>query len=260
MANLFERFQQEFLVTAAPFMDIQVLKGNYQAYASSWGPCALSLQSLFAIYATAVLYYRQKKQSSSFVVFLTAEIAALLLIFFPLFLPMFKQFRYLAALSAFVVFMSIHSRLHNTTQTEANFMEHLLSTLFHDIPQKLVLKVVPTVGDFLYLIFFNPYVTMTVMIDGCMYLVTDFIPVNVSTTNGVFICQAFALSMWICFGILSVLDAEAAILSCLGYPLPMDARHKNPLMSISFSEFWGTRWNPLIGKLLQVRSLCLTLY
>jgi hypothetical protein len=31
----------------------------------------------------------------------------------------------------------------------------------------------------------------------------------------------------------------------------MDIRHKNPLMSVSLSEYWGLRWNPVVCKLLQ---------
>ena len=252
MTDLFRRFQQEFLATNTPLMDINVIQ-HYFEYASSWGPCALFLQSLLAIYATLVLFYRQKKQSSSFAVFLTAEMAALLLTFFPMFLP-FKSARYVLGLSSFVMFMSLHSRLHDThhLQADDNVFGHLVSTFFHDVRYKLVHKIVPTMSNFLCLLFFCPYFTMFVMMDGCMYLMNDWIPDHVSSANGMFICQALAASMWICFGILQVLDTEAAILCCLGYPLPMDARHKNPLMSVSFSEFWGTRWNPLIGKLLQV--------
>jgi len=39
--------------------------------------------------------------------------------------------------------------------------------------------------------------------------------------------------------------------SILGKPLPYVYRHRHPFVSSSLSEFWGVRWNPLIGKLLQ---------
>ena len=36
-----------------------------------------------------------------------------------------------------------------------------------------------------------------------------------------------------------------------GSPLPYEMRHRHPLLSTSLAEFWGSRWNPIIGKLLQ---------
>jgi hypothetical protein len=88
--------------------------------------------------------------------------------------------------------------------------------------------------------------------DACIYLVREWIPDknNVSAGNQDSL-QAVAGAMWVLF----VLDVFYVVGTCqldlLGAPLPTELWHVHPLLSESLSEFWGVRWNPVVGKLLQ---------
>jgi hypothetical protein len=88
--------------------------------------------------------------------------------------------------------------------------------------------------------------------DACTYLVREWIPngKNVSADNQGSL-QAVAGAMWVLF----VLDVFYAVgtshLDLLGAPLPTELWHVHPLLSESLSEFWGVRWNPIVGMLLK---------
>ena len=90
------------------------------------------------------------------------------------------------------------------------------------------------------------------MADTCTYLIREWIPhSNFIHTENQTIAIAVVGGVWALASMdlfYHMLDIQFGL---VGVPLPLEMFHKYPLLSDSLNEFWGVRWNPIIGKLLQ---------
>jgi hypothetical protein len=88
------------------------------------------------------------------------------------------------------------------------------------------------------------------LIDGTLYLMQEAIPVYIRPGN-----RAAAVSLvggvWVLLAMDLFYSNLIIGLQLAGCPVPTYMRHRHPLLSTSLAEFWGTRWNPVICRLLQ---------
>ena len=88
------------------------------------------------------------------------------------------------------------------------------------------------------------------LVDLSTFLIKEFIPVSIQPLNQYFFTSLIG-GLWV----LLAMDLTYCIanISCdlMGKPIPHIYRHRHPFLSASISEFWGIRWNPIVGKLLQ---------
>lgn len=95
------------------------------------------------------------------------------------------------------------------------------------------------------------YLTYVALLtDSCMYLIREWIPVSISPENKLF-ASTLVGGLWVLTSMDFVYSCFILQSAVLGKPLPYVYRHRHPFISSSLSEFWGVRWNPLIGKALQ---------
>jgi hypothetical protein len=175
------------------------------------------------------------------------ELLALALNILPYSIP-FKSLRLFCGFISFVLFMCIHSQIINTTKSDGSFVELLFNTFLWNskrIETKKVFSTLPSVS-----IVFR-CVLLLISIDSCTYLTREWIPINIQNTNQ-YLATGIITGFWIFFAIEFFYTQFIMIFDLLGYPIPMEIRHNNPLMSCSASKFWGVRWNPIVCKLLQI--------
>jgi hypothetical protein len=244
--QLWTRFQTEFCLSNAQLCSKAVFYRHIDEFIYSWGPFAVVLFLLFGFYATCVVFNRQRFPGSPLIAFVMAELSAVLCTILPLLLP-FKALRFVFGLVSFIMFMGLHSRLIEN-QAKDHFGGQLLSTFFGNIRSKLKIKLPPTLPALSSVV---RWITILFLLDGSMYLTREWIPLHISTPTGQYYCSGLITGLWVLFAMEFNYQLSAMALEILGYPLPLDIRHKNPLMSISLSEFWGLRWNPVVCKLLQ---------
>lgn len=93
-------------------------------------------------------------------------------------------------------------------------------------------------------------IAISIVGDICSYLLREFIPVHISPKNQ-FWAMSLVGSLWQCTALEYGYYFIVLICHSIGLLLPTSLLHKNPLLSTSIGEFWGIRWNPVIGKQLQ---------
>ena len=94
------------------------------------------------------------------------------------------------------------------------------------------------------------WMTIGFLVDCCMYIIKEWIPANINPENQL-LAESVVGGVWVLFSMDMVYCSIISTMDVLGAPLPLEMRHKHPLLSCSLSEFWGVRWNPVIGKQLQ---------
>ena len=199
---------------------------------------------VLGVYATCVVENRQHYPGSPKVALVMAEMASFCLTVLPLCFP-FKALRFLFGLVSFIMFMGLHSRLiAPTDQAKDHFGGQLLSTFFGNIRHKLKIRSKPTLPAFSSVF---RWVMVLLLLDFSMYLTGEWIPLHVSSDRGRYYCAALVTGIWVLFAMEFNYQLTAILLELVGFPLPLDMRHKNPMMSISLSEFWGNRWNPVVS-------------
>ena len=125
----------------------------------------------------------------------------------------------------------------------------ILTTVFFNLPHRLYfnLESVP----FLRLSYLVYHMLMIgALTDLCTFLVREVIPLHISAARQL-LATSLIGGLWVVFSMEFVYSIAELTCSLLHFPLPIELRHKNPLLSTSLAEFWGVRWNPIIGKLLQ---------
>mmetsp|Transcript_10744 Transcript_10744/g.16310 ORF Transcript_10744/g.16310 Transcript_10744/m.16310 type:complete len:438 (-) Transcript_10744:49-1362(-) len=193
---------------------------------------------------------------------LLAELCAVLIAVTPVVLP-WKALRFFTGLLAFACFMSIHSRIlcllqcrttdcSVSTRTlvdkkqKRSFRTELLQTYFCNIQHRLesANSKFPSCKRILYTI------VLGLIADGCVYLIHEVIPIHLSESSR-YIGSALVAGIWILICMDWNYSNSIVFLDMDGCPLPFEMRHRHPLLSTTLAEFWGVRWNPIIGKLLQ---------
>lgn len=246
LAQLWARFQTEFCVSNPQLCKATVYYQHFEEFLHSWGPAAVVLFVVLGFYATCVVFNRQRFPGSPLIAFVMAEFSSVLCAVLPLLLP-FKALRFVFGLVAFIMFMGLHSRLVDN-QAKDHFGGQLLSTFFGNIRPKLKIKQSPSLPALSSVL---RWVAILFLLDGSMYMTGEWIPQHITTPAGQYYCSALITGLWVLFAMEFNYQLSAIALELMGHPLPLDVRHKNPLMSISLSEFWGSRWNPVVCKLLQ---------
>lgn len=91
-----------------------------------------------------------------------------------------------------------------------------------------------------------------VLMDVCTYIIREWIPdpAHVSPANQS-LAAAIVGGVWALYSMDMFYLMGVSQFDLFGAPLPLEMKHRHPLLSESLTEFWGVRWNPIIGKLLQ---------
>lgn len=248
--TVFEHIAQEILNTNADIINGSIPRALLKEFMCSWGPAIAFLIATTTILSTYAVYSTKDLQTRPIIrktVLAGAEILAVATFIAPAFLP-FRIVRFVSGLLAFAMFMSLHSAVLSVESTKKSFLENYLNALSFNTRQFFLIKEHPRLPKQSTII---RYIILLALLDGCTYLTAEFIPHNITH---VLDKENFASLTTGFFAYISIeLNYSQSIMVCdlIGFPLPMDLRHKNPFMSISLSEFWGVRWNPIISRLLQ---------
>lgn len=211
-------------------------------------PFVYSVCTVIIIACTYFIYYYKTNK----VMMIIVAIMACSLIILPTFLP-FKALRFFAGLYFFATSMAIISKTMNVLQNndlnieqKDSILGELMNNSLYAIRTKLSYhrnrKI--DIARVCYWLF------LLISIDGYMYLIREWIPVNFSNSNQ-YHATAILIGLWVLASMQWNYTNMLVVLDINGYPLPPKYRHCHPLLSTSISEFWGLRWNPVIGKLLQ---------
>jgi len=217
---------------------------------------------ILSFYATWVVWKNRDSRLSM----LLAEIAAWTQIFVPIFLP-WKPVRFFFGLQMFTSSMSLHGRICGNVQTRKltascdnltgllsesensdSFSSNLIRTYFYNLAPRLERSrkgvTPPTYKRILYFL----YICLSA--DLSIWAMQEAIPHFVSHGSQ-HTLKAFIAGVWVLFSMDIAYNNGIIFLDLEGSPLPYEMRHRHPLLSTSLAEFWGCRWNPVIGKLLQ---------
>jgi len=172
--------------------------------------------------------------------------------------------RFISALLFFGNFLALHSRV---------------CLCLHNLPLKLSVEVFPsltaptfcssilheyfyaqTFGSLPHLIFTNAtfptiieilsVLLNMVSLDIITFALREIVPVYIET-NWILFYHCLLSTIWV----LSTMQLNYSMLiivyKAIGMHLPLEYRHVHPTLSTSLYEFWGIRWNPIVGKALQ---------
>jgi hypothetical protein len=254
-------FYGEFLAANVRFgSGLKAIGRNEVAIAVATMVVALAIDA----YASYVLSRIKKSKRSLLVV----EFLAVLMTGIACFLPG-APLRFFYGLVFFASGMSIHSRVcvhflnmssRNKPQEDSSTKEALppfWDRFFLELANTMYFNVFSRIHSFGHfrLPSFSEVMrmgTVVFMSDVCTYLIREWIPAegNISPGNRN-IAIAVAGGVWSLCAMDFAYRAGILQLDLFGSSLPTEMRHKHPLLSESLTEFWGVRWNPIIGKLLQ---------
>ena len=248
--SAFTFFAFELWNVNAELINGNLPKSVLHEFVTSWGPTASLLQGAMCFLSVLAILIAQKMHKKKLLrnqILAFAELMAISIFLTPAFLP-FKSARFVCGLLSFALFMSLHSKILAVETSKASFVGQLLNALSFNTREHLTIKTNPSLPSQSLII---RYVILLACLDGCTYLITELIPISLSNNFGRIIAINVITGFWAYFSL--EFHYTQAIIFCnfLGYQLPMKLRHSNPFMSVSLSEFWGVRWNPIICKLLQ---------
>lgn len=253
------------------FLQIGTVIANVQKFQDNYGSLALLSIVLLGSLSTVAIYKFKKSK----IALVLGELSAVFMVGIIYYIP-FKGVRFIAGLHFFACFLSIHSRICAILQTKQGtesqsetgksespasnkdvpkswvrdtlgFAAEAFMTFFYNLLPKLGNlghSKFPSIGRLLY------WFSLSILTDLALYGMKEWIPANMHAQN-----QYFAIS--VVGGIWVLLSMDWAycnfiiVFDIMGHPVPTELRHRHPLLSTSLSEFWGYRWNPVIGKLLQ---------
>lgn len=232
----------------------------------------ISLVSGYTLAFLSTLFIRLSEKITNRIIITILLVLSYFLAFAVCFTPIglpFKALRFFFGLYNFSCFMSLHSRIMNTLhlmkklnnakedlnhntitpKTTDSFYGELMSTYLFNVRSRITVdksvRHIPTFQRIIY------WLTHFIIMDFLVYILIELVPDYISPPNQYF-ASAFVSSILILFA-MSWNYSNYIIIMALGYntSLPVEMRHCHPLLSSSISEFWGQRWNPIIGKLIQ---------
>lgn len=243
---------------------------NYTYYSTSFSSdgdfwlrwCLFGAGTIVSVLVAALILSQTSPTPKALLYFLRFIIVPIL-IFIPIILPS-KAFRLFLAVLNFLFAMNIVTasatvceKKNNKTTQQGNmltFFDHLTLILFLNIrirvisinnsPVSFPSPVCPSLPQATFGFF------LLVIGDICNFLSGEWIPVHISQPNR---NMAIALvgSMWILCALEFAYWFIATMGLITGWRMGRHMYHSNPLLALSISEFWGVRWNPLLGKELQ---------
>lgn len=87
--------------------------------------------------------------------------------------------------------------------------------------------------------------------DGCVLVLFELMPrLGAEPEQHVYL-TSLLVGMWLYCGLELAYVGHGLLLWASGSRLNKYFRHRTPILSVTLSEFWGVRWNPVIMKLLQ---------
>eukprot|EP00981_Chlorochromonas_danica_P005357 scaffold1084_cov250-Ochromonas_danica.AAC.8 len=250
-----------------------LIEVNYAYYSTSFSNdgefwlrwCVFAVVTIISVLAAALIL-SQTSPTPNALLYALRFIIVPLLLFIPIILPS-KAFRLFLAVLNFLFAMNIVTAsatacekknnkklddIKNTTQL--TFLDRLTSILFLNIRIRVIginyssLSIPPPVCPSLPQATFGFF--LLAIGDICNFLSGEWIPVHISQSNR---NMAIALvgSMWILCALEFAYWFIATMGLITGWRMGKHMYHNNPLLALSISEFWGVRWNPLLGKELQ---------
>jgi len=199
---------------------------------------------------------KRKSRVARIAALVFTEMTAFVLVILPAFLP-FPAVKFLLGLYWFVAGLSLHSRVMAIIQQQEystsiperdSFYVAAVKTWFYNSHARIVSHgtVKPRIPSWRRLVY---WLVLTLLIDCTMYLIFEYLPSSSLLHRDYFrdvLCGVWVLLLmdWNYFNGIIFLDLFTH--SELPHPL----RHRHPLLATSLSSFWGTRWNPIIQKIL----------
>lgn len=235
-------------------VNAEILNGNapislFNEFISGGGPVVFVLLAALCITSMRLVLYVAKSKASSVrhnYALILAEIFAVSIFLVPALLP-FRAARFVCGLLSFSLFMSLHSKVVSKLEPNGDLISHVLNALTFNTKEFMTISMESRLPSTLT---FMRYMTLLALLDGCTYLICEFIPFNISSVSAAS-ATSLATGFWAYFSLEFNYTQSRILCGLFGYQLPLNLTHKNPFMSISLSEFWGVRWNPIICKLLQ---------
>ena len=215
----------------------------------SYGPIVLILVIILIVVSTYAIHFVNSHSiapSTKRRVLVGTELSAIMIAVIPLFLP-FKFLRFVSGLVCFVIFMCLHSKILSVTPYYSNYSDMLLSVFSFNIKEYVSAKQskLPSTATLLR------WNCLIFLIDTCTFLMREVVPLLITGAENQRRALALITGYWIYLSLEYHYTQTIIFYDIIGAPIPMSLRHASPFLSMSLSEFWGTRWNPVIGKLLQ---------
>ena len=259
-------------VVATNFYVYQNLQNLLSELLSSWAPIFIPLCFCLCM----AIAYTVRKYFTSIMALLSSEVIVMIALFAaPMTIP-WKSQRFYIGLLFFASFLTIHSYVFDKIQknsksskknqqdvatrdntennndkeivdTEDNtWLSIYLETALFIRKQHSVSHADPKVSWKRLIYCF----VVAFLADFATFLIKEFIPESIRYSNRYFFTSLIG-GLWV----LLAMDLSYCIANIfcdlVGKPIPFIYRHRHPFLSASISEFWGIRWNPIVGKLLQ---------
>ena len=247
--TIFKHLGIEMALVNAEIINGNAPKSLFNEFVSSGGPLLILLFAALCITSTRLISFAVNAKvfsSSHKYALMLAEILAVSIFLVPALLP-FRAARFVCGLLSFALFMSLHSKIVSKSELNGGLMTQILNALSFNTKEFMTISKESRLPSTLT---FMRYMTLLALLDGCTYIIYEFIPLNISSINAAS-AVSLATGFWAYFSLEFNYTQSKIFCGLFGYQLPLNLTHKNPFMSISLSEFWGVRWNPIICKLLQ---------
>jgi len=177
------------------------------------------------------------------------EACALCVAFLPIMYP-FKAFRLLQGWFSFSTFWWINCRIFQVGHCSDNtsISQDLVSVFSFDVGKNLVKD---SSNVFHIVILFGYAFISFVLGDISLFFAREWIPLHVLGFHNQQFGMSLFMGLWLTFHIEVHYLILCIIFNYLGFPIPLVFRHRAPMVSISLSEFWGVRWNPIVQFFLK---------
>ena len=220
-----------------------------QEFLKSYGPIILSLVIILIVVSTYAIHFVNSYSMAPTIkrrVLVGTELSAIMIAIVPIFLP-FKFLRFVSGLVCFVIFMCLHTRVLSAIPCKSSYMDMLLGVFSFNIKEYLSTKQskLPSTATLVR------WSCIILLIDTCTFLICEVVPLCITGAENQRLAIALITGYWIYLSLEYHYTQTIIFYDFIGAPIPMNLRHASPFLSMSLSEFWGIRWNPVIGKLLQ---------
>ena len=230
----------------------------------SGGGISVTAAVMLGLFSTYLLIDAKSKTRVAQIAALAfTEMTAFVLVILPVFLP-FPAVRFLLGLYWFVAGLSLHSRVmaiiqqqEYTTGRLADQTPHLESdsfyvasvrTWFFNAHSRIVSHgtVSPRLPSWKRLVY---WMVLMLSIDCIMFLIFEFLPSSNLLHRDYF--RDILSGVWVLLLMDWNYNNSIIFLDVFTHSeLPRPLRHRHPLLATSLSSFWGTRWNPIVQKVL----------
>lgn len=228
----------------------------FNTFSSVWEEWVLFFLLLVTIAGLLSLLLQRRHLSSTSNSSIVVKILLLCYVSTPVVVPE-RSLRFFFGLQTFSGAMSCFSQ-HQLAQTSdsselySSSLYQLFAMFYYDLPRRM--KSLAATDSILYELVsaFSTFAFYGLLVDFCTYLVREYIPVHFAISTQ---ARFFALvgGIWVlcCLAFVYSLINIGALFLPPHFVLPPRYLHHCPLLSVSLAEFWGVRWNPVIGKQLQ---------